>query len=115
MDMEKCEVFHHKAMRRKLKMSMAAAKEEKIKNEMVRKMLLNEEALVDSWMKRQLLFLGRIAGLSNNECPKILFTATCDDKRARGRPYRTARDAMVENMRKFTPNVDVRGEMNSWM
>ena len=113
--LKKYEVFHHKAMREILKISLARMKDDIIRNKTIRKYILNKLSIKDTWRIRHLLFAGRAPRMKNNMHSKILSLATVDNKLSRYRQHRTVRDAMVENFNLIVPNVRKDGRIDSWM
>ena len=50
------DTFHHKAMRRIMGVLMSRAKDEIIRNSIIRKWFCDAEKMVDAWSRHQLLF-----------------------------------------------------------
>ena len=59
--------------------------------------------------------LGLIARLKGEHLPFLLTTTADRGKRHRGRPFRTIRDALIENLLRIVPNMDSRGKINDWI
>ena len=109
------EAFHHKSMRRILGISIKYVMEEEIKNAKVREWFGDAVKIEDVWRRRQLLFIGRIVRLDTSKYLPRILTSINAGKRCRGRPFRTIRDAFVDNLSSVILNLDKRGCTNEWM
>ena len=114
-DIKLLDTFHHKSIRRILGITMGRVKDEEITNSEIRRRFGGIEALSVTWRKRQLLFIGRIVRLDRNSYPPLLLTATVDGNRSRGRPFRTVKDAFVDNLTSVFPRLDRRGKVSVWI
>ena len=69
---------------------MLKVMEDKTNNDEIRHRLNNNQKIEDIWNNRQLLFLGRVARIDKNSCPRKLLSTTCERRRSMCRRLRTA-------------------------
>ena len=77
-DISKCEVLHHEATRRILKMSMAKVKDGRTRSKTTRNFFSNEPSIEDAWRRRQSFFIGRASRMKNSMCVKTSSSETVD-------------------------------------
>ena len=83
-NLDKLDAFLHKSIRRILRIPMSQGKDEKITNERVRKIFFNIPDLQSLIAIHQCRFIGRVIRGPNDNPPKILLTAWCNNKRVNG-------------------------------
>ena len=99
MDLKLLDTFHDKTACRALKISMAQAKEERLKNETLRKMFCNIEPLSTTWRKRVLKFVGRTTLQPQTALPRQCLPCFVLGKRRAGHPSRATKYLLIESIR----------------
>ena len=114
-DLDALDIFHHKAIRRILHINMIQVKDERLKNEELRKRFGNIPSLSVLWRQRLLKFIGRAARQKSSSLSHRTLSLHIDGLRPRGRPYRTCKDATVEALRQLIPSIPENGTFYYWI
>jgi len=97
---------------------MSQVEEEKITNEKVRKIFFNIPDLRSLIAIRQCRFIGRVIRGPNNNPPKLLLTAWCNNKRVNGGQLTTNKKSIVKSLQLLLPNKmgnDKQGLLANWI
>ena len=116
----KLEVFLHRSIRRILHVSITRVKEERIRNEHVRRMFYDIPRIGNMIAARQMDFIGKIVRASPDRPAQQMLTACCDNIRPVGRPFLHIKDYIIKNLRLLFANVpevtiDDFGSLKSWI
>ena len=124
----KLESFHHRSIRRILKINMIQVREEKISNKQVRKMFHNIPEIGNLIAAFQLRFVGKVVRHPHPEhIPKLLLSAWVDNKRPAHGVLETNKKSIVKALKKLYLNtsetdpfeggfghMDSKGSFNLW-
>ena len=116
----KLEVFLHRSIRRILRVSVTKMKEERIRNEHVRRMFYDIPRVCNMIAARQLDFIGKVVRGPYDRPAQQMLTACCDQVRRVGRPFLHNKDFIVKNLQLLFANVpevtiDAFGSLKSWI
>ena len=110
---DRLEVFHHRSIRRILKIKMSRVKEERLSNEKVRGMFRKIRSVKEIIKHWKLTFLQHV--VSEGKIPSTTLTAWMEKKRPKGRPRFTTRTTTLELLKSILPNhVTPDGDIQSW-
>ena len=113
-DIEKLERFHHKAIRRILGISMTQVRDERIKNDEVRKRFGGIASIKLIIAKKQLKWVGKIVRMDKKQIPPKILTGFIKKPRSTGRRFKTTRDGIFNNLQLLFPNLDTSGKLCQW-
>jgi hypothetical protein len=118
--LDKLEVFLHRSIQQILHVSMTCVKEERIRNEHMRRMFYNIPCVQNMIAMRQLDFIGKAIRGAPNRSARSLIAACCAHKRLVGCPFLHNKDAIVKNLCLLSANVpeviiDDTGSLKSWI
>jgi hypothetical protein len=118
--LDKLEVFLHRSIRRILQISMSKVREERLRNEKVRRMFYSIPCVRNMIAARQMDFVGKMIRGPPDRPSRNMITACCDHKRRTGRPQTTGKNFMVENLRLLfqeipSVHIDRHGSLRSWI
>jgi hypothetical protein len=118
--LNKLEVFLHCNIRRILRVSITRVKDERIKNEHVRRMFYDIPRTRNMIAARQMKFIGKVTRGPSNRPAQHMLTACCDNTRLTGRPFLHNKDHIVRNLRLLFADVpevqiDDYGSLHSWI
>ena len=108
-DLSILDAFHHKAIRRILKIRMSDVKSEKITNLKLRNRFRNVKALSEIWRQRLLKFVGRTIRQEHHSLSRLFLSVHIDNTLLNGRPFRKNKDAIVESLRILIPSLPESG------
>ncbi len=116
----KLEVFLSCSIRRILHVLITRVKEERIRNEHVRRMFYDIPRVGNMIAARQMDFIGKIIRAPSDRPAQWMLTACCDNIRPVGRPFLHTKDYIIKNLRLLFANVpkvtiDVLGSLKSWI
>ena len=114
-DLSMLDAFHHKAIRRILKIKMSEVKSEKINNLNLRKRFGNVKALSETWRHRLLKFVGRTIRQEKHSLSRLFLSVHIDNALLNGRPFRKNKDAIVESLRLLMPSLPESGPHSYWV
>ena len=115
---DKLDVFLHKSIRRILRIPMSQVKDERIKNERIRKIFYNIPDIKSLIAIRQCRFVGRVVRGPEDNPPKALLSAWCNHTRVRGGQLTTSKKSIVNSLRILLPDEmgeDRQGLMSNWI
>jgi hypothetical protein len=118
--LDKLEVFLHRSIRRILQISMTNVREQRLRNDKVRRMFYSIPCVRNMIAARQMDFVGKMIRGPPDRPSRNMITACCDHKRKTGRPQTTGKNFMVENLRLLFQDVpsihiDRHGSLRSWI
>ena len=112
---QKLESFQHKSLRRILKISIYEVVELHIKNSLVRKYANNSPHIIDQINARQLIWLGKIAKMNQQQMPRKMLACWTTNRRKPGRPQLNVRNSFVDSLNRIIPNLPKDCDLNSWL
>ena len=115
---DKLDTFLHKSIRRILRITMTEVKEEKIRNEKVRKLFYNIPDMRSIIAARTSRFIGKVVRGPNDNPPKLFLTAWCNHPRPPGRPITTNKNSVVKALKTLLPESmesDKQGHLENWI
>eukprot|EP00956_Cyclotella_meneghiniana_P019936 scaffold34652_cov36-Cyclotella_meneghiniana.AAC.1 len=126
--LKKLEAFHHRSIRRILKINMTQVREDKIRNEKIREQFHNIPDIGNLIAAFQLRFVGKTVRHPNpNHIPKLLLSAWVNHKRPAHGVLETNKKAIVKSLQRLYLNnsatnpfeggfghMDAKGSFNLW-
>ena len=118
--LDKLEVFLHCNIRQILRVSMFKVKEERIRNEHVRRMFYDISHVRNMIAARQMDFIGGAVRLPPDRPAQRMLTKCCNNTRLVGRPFLHNKDHIMKNLRLLFSEVpevtiDDFGSPKSWI
>ena len=110
--LKKLEVFLHRRIRRILGISMNEVKDQRIKNETVRRNCFGILNIEEQIATQQLTFIGKMTRNSDNHLPTKLLTAWCNHKRRRGGVLHTKKNHCPQPLSHHTRSGQNRSTQN---
>ena len=108
------EVFHHRSIRRILKIRMQRVKDERLTNEKIRSMFCNIRTIKDLICLRKLTFLQHLT--TEWQPPSTILSSWMNSNRLKGRPRCTTRSTTLVLLKQLLPNhIAANGELRSWV
>ena len=118
--LNKLEIFMHRSIRRILDISMSQVKDERIRNENIRKIFYDIPIVENMIAARQLDFIGKAIRAPPDRPSRIMLTACCNNQRRVGRPQLHNKNFIVRNLKLLfsripTTNIDRHGSLKDWI
>eukprot|EP00978_Attheya_sp_CCMP212_P025434 scaffold81767_cov26-Attheya_sp.AAC.1 len=105
------ESFHTKSIRKILGVTMWNVEALRITNKQILKEFNNMPSMENIIAKRQLIWIGKLAGLPEYRLPRQLMAAWIQHPRKGGQPQLTLRNTMARVIQKIIPAVDKQAQL----
>ena len=115
---DKLDAFLHKSIRRILRITITEVREEKIRNERIRKIFYNIPDIRSIIAARISRFIGKVIRGPNDNPPKLFITAWCNHPRRPGKPLTTNKTTVVKALKTLLPETmesDDKGHLGNWI
>ena len=97
---------------------MTEVKEEKIRNEKIRKLFYNIPDMRSTIAARTSRFIGKVVRGPNENSLKLFLTAWCNHPRHPGKPITTNKNSVVKALKTLLPETmesDNKGHLGNWI
>ena len=113
--LRKLEVFLHQSIRKILWINITQVIDERITNGSIRNRFFSIPTIRKQIAQRQLTFIGKVVRNKDNQLPKQLLTAWCNNKWKRGAPIQNNKKNLAQNIRLLITGAAKDGLLTSWV
>lgn len=114
-DRKKLEAQHHRFLRKMLNITIYQVKENRIKNEEVRRKCGGSQTLAQTMELKRARWLEKIAKMPETRGPRKLFLAWTSDPRPKQRPSQSLRHSYAYTLHKELKITDKEASLTGWM